>query len=1137
MRRKDDDDVTRVVVRERPREDTFKVVVAVVVVLLLLNFGIIVYFVHPAFNPPDDGGTITEPEPEGDWLQPTEPRILTEDESWVGEDITLTGPISIGDGVDLLIQNSHVRIYLEDLIFWLQPAFSVEQGGYLTVIDSTIEVYEDPRLKVSAFGPFLRPGERIPYIARVVNLDNATDPVLHMDIQCLGDGTELVLGVLPFGGEDIEILYGFGPADANPRSWSHVEVDLSAYVGTRPWVVIWFNSYPDYPVLVGNLSVMDDEEWPEGDAFPTGDPFEDGWAVSQFKPIHNLQRWFYPDKQGLGAIWRPLIDAEGDVFVTGSRIEEPSGLGRRTGLDIYKEAFHSMMQFPLDKVGSRGGGIEVNGSIMAMEGSSLVNVPLTGREATVEVSDSQMEGDHDLVTLHNTSASFSECTFTTNPDVTDPVMNGLTGRYLWAIGAEGVSPDGPIEILDSMFIGTPMGVELTRAESRIEGNTFTHIPGMAIWDHEPVGGVEWDTLRTSNTFEDAQRYFYLRTSVTEVEFTHPEGNASKVRIYSGGPTLYGVELENPFTRNLKFKWLDRASYILPETLVLRTGEVQHSPGIHAQLEWENAFEDLYIPPGTEAMKVDLQDLFNVTLPKDELAAPMDLWGFEPGNGTDVYELLVTITDLSGMRVIDPIMRFQVDGRTVDEINLTEDLVVEDGYIFVWQNLTLQPGWRDIQVSVWGREWIGGDDYTEDPVEVDTFPIPILMMATDVEVEPWMSFAAYMVVVPEGVSASIDEMVPEDSTGHYFDILFKGWSGSSLKLDCSGLPPETSAHFHVPSNLSIEVVNATVRQLEVNDLGHLPWEDIEPGTITIQDVVTDDLEMNPMGRNVTMSDITVRDQMSIYSFADPNILIENSILQEAAGTIEMVDGDLDMRNCSISSNWSRGLNIYPTMANITIMNCTFANSYVMLLFSNVYWEAPDNLEITGCHFNEDWALLYIGWDIINVDTYDVDADYIPTINGSIDGNSFTAKDGHVVLHFGLFDQLWGNNVLDDGIHLHAFYITRLQVIPPESSPFWRAYTFLPREGVITDWPFDIPRSFLELDGEIMIEVSDDPSVALDPPVLEVFLHSITLQMRIVRGFDQVVPNADNDEATYPVYPEFPDILIETLIYWPPLDTRD
>jgi hypothetical protein len=68
----------------------------------------------------------------------------------------------------------------------------------------------------------------------------------------------------------------------------------------------------------------------------------------------------------------------------------------------------------------------------------------------------------------------------------------------------------------------------------------------------------------------------------------------------------------------------------------------------------------------------------------------------------------------------------------------------------------------------------------------------------------------------------------------------------------------------------------------------------------------------------------------------------------------------------------------------------------------------------------------------------------------------------------------------------------------------------------------------------MDVTDDPSREAAPPVLDVLLYSKWGGDRIVRGFDQVVPNADNDEATYPVMPDFMDVLTRTLVHWPPLE---
>ena len=93
-----------------------------------------------------------------------------------------------------------------------------------------------------------------------------------------------------------------------------------------------------------------------------------------------------------------------------------------------------------------------------------------------------------------------------------------------------------------------------------------------------------------------------------------------------------------------------------------------------------------------------------------------------------------------------------------------------------------------------------------------------------------------------------------------------------------------------------------------------------------------------------------------------------------------------------------------------------------------------------------------------------------------------------------------------------------------------------EGAITDWPFSIYR-WIELDGEILLDVTDDLSLESDPPAMDVILYSLAANYRIVRGFSQVVPDADNDEATYPVFPVLQDVLLENLVHWPPLELID
>jgi len=1140
VKEREDDDIRRVAVRERAREDTFKVVIAVVAALLLTNTIIIVYFVHPAFNPPDDDGDVNEPDPEGDWLVAAEPLNITQDEVWQDLDITLERPVVVADNATLDIRDSNIRVLLEDLIFWLRPAFKVESGSRLTLTSSTIEVYQDPRLEASVFGPYNRPDHNIPLITRVVNLDNAVDPVLHMDVQWPWDPTQLAIGVLPSNDSELILLDRFMPEAGNSSDWTHLEVGLADFVGTQPWVVIWYDIYPTAPALIGNLEVLDGDEWPEGDAFPTGHPRKDGWAMSRFYDLPNIQRTDFSqyNLKGLEHTWQPLIDNMGDVVMTASHLVEPPGMGRKASSEISKEAINPELVRTVDQVGAHGGHVNVvGGTLEVLDGSTFTNTPITGNDIEILFDNSDIRGDHDLVSLHNASGGFTDCTFTTDPLAPDHPFNENHYRFLWGLALErtfftgmGSHMDPDFVVRDCEFVGTPLAIDLSRADVSVTGNAFRNIPGLAIWDHRSIGVGDWDALQRTNTFDSMGRYYYLRSGIADVEFIHSGINDTDIRVNSGTRINTGTDLNMPFGGALKNFHQNRARYIVPETLVTRTGEVQTSERVRAHIGWEDESAYFTIPKGTPQMIIDLEELFAPEPIDESQRAPMDLWVFKPSYGPDVYELLVAITDLQDLRVVEPTMRFTVDDVIVEAVNLTDDMVFDD-QLYVWENLTLVPGWQDIQVSVWGKEWLGGEDYSVDPVEISTLSIPMLIMSTGLEVEPWMPLEAYYVVVPRGRSVTIEHLQPR--TGDDHDVFLQGWEGSSISIDCGGLDKETDIEFHHSSELSVEVYNASVRDLSVNEDGSYAWKGIASGTTRVHDVVADILGVDGINRDITISRTRADYYLAVSTDGTSNVVIEDSVLSEADGHIFMTFGNVTLRNCTMSSDWSRGLFIEPTMANVTIKECTVINSNILIYFDNYFWAAPGLIEITDCHFSGDEAVLYIGWHLNHVDSYDIDPDHVPVINGTISGNTFNGPNTHVVLSHGQFGNLWGTNVLEDGARTHAFFITRLQVIPPDGTPFWGAYNFIEREGVITDWPFQVYR-WVELDGEILWDITDNPRTGIDPPTLDVLLYSKYGNYRIVRGFGHVVPNADNDEATYPVYPSYQEVLMQNLIYWPPLE---
>jgi hypothetical protein len=971
-----------------------------------------------------------------------------------------------------------------------------------------------------------------------VNLDNAVHPELHFDVQREWGPNIIAAGVLPSPDADLEALE-LGGAQGSGDGWIHFNASLSRYVGSRPWVVLWIDVYPETPILIGNLRVLDGEGPPQGDDFPTGHPLKDGWAAEGFMSLPYIQRTDFSryDYKGLERTWQPLIDCRGGLELVGSDVIEPAGMGRRADSGVYKEAIDPDLMRTVDEVGAHGGNIHVEGGDLRMRGGSrVVNAPITGREAGLLVVETELRGDHDLVSLHNVTGGFANCTFRTDPlDPSNPFNNG-NYRLLWALNVETTHPgqmtsgqDAHLSVRDCVFTDTPMALELSRADVALERNTFRHVPGMAVWDHMCTGLGGWVGVGNGNTFEDMGTWTYMRSSVTDVEFLHPDRNATEIKVHSGTSIDTGLDLHSPLVGVFKNFHGNRARYILPDTLVLRTGEVQTSEGAEAEITWEYNSTRFLVNSSDRQMTVDLEELFAPDPPEEGLRAPMDLWVLEPSYLPGVYEVMIAISDLQGMRVIEPVMRFQVNGEVVAEVNLTDDMVSQDAELFVWQNLTLGPGWKELVVTVWGRESLGNGTYSEDPVQVDELQVPLLMMEPGLSYEPWKPLEARYVVVPPGMSVELDEMsaLPGDLL-----LNLKGWEGSSVSVDCSGIPRESRLNVLHSTELTVELANASVHTLKVADEGYLPWLEVGPGSTTLRHVVASELEVVASERDIIVSGARVDGFMKVSTEPTGLVEIANSVFEDAQVLVWTTYGDLVLRNCTVYSNWSRPFLIHPTQSNLTIDGCTVVDTNVMVFFNNFYWATPRTIDVSDCEFSGEDALLYVGWDVNNVDAYDVDPDHVPVINGSISGNTFRGCD--VVLSHGQYGNLWKLNVLEDGARTHALFITRLQVIPPDGTPFWGAYTFIPREGTLTDWPFSVYR-WVELDGEILADVQMHPVWDTSPPTLDVLLYSLTGEgRRIVRGFSSVVPNQDNDEATYPVMPDIQDLVRQNLVHWPPLE---
>jgi hypothetical protein len=1118
-------------VREPARETTFRVVVAVVTALLLTNFIIIVYFVHPAFNPDeDDDGEVNPPEPEGDWLTPTEPEVLDEDTSMLNEDGFLERPQVVTSGNELTIAGSHIRIHLEDLLFWLEPAFAVEPNATMTVHDSTIEVVQDPRHAASVVGAYRRPDHNPPYIARVVNLDRANDPVFHMDVQWLGNVTPLAVGVVPAGSDELVLLETFAPEEAAPHSWMHKEVGLSDYVGTRPWVVVWFHSYPDGPVFVGNLSVMDGDAWPEGDMFPTGHPVKDGWLVSRFSDIPTIQRFRgYPSV--LEKLWQPLIYSEGSVSISDSTIVEPPGMGRKAQGEVSKEEIDPDGAMRYDQIGAHGGHIGMVGGGLSIMSSEIQNAPITGMNSTLMAQATTFSGDHDLVSLFRPGGSFHGCTFLTLPLSQDNPFNTGSSREPWDIGVEGAMPGFTFVIDNNTFDNSHTAIDLSHARVLIQYNTFRHIHNMAVWNHASQY-ISWEELSAQNTFEDIQYNIYLNTTVTDVEFVHPDNETDEIQVYPTGSQIQTwMEIAGFGLGDLQSFYGNTIRYVVPRKVVKAWGEVQQSQLVRAEVRWNHMSEHYTFSPSDPHITVDLSQLFGKG-PISGLPYNIQLGGVSEGTSPGSTALLIKMKSAWSLTHADPTMRFSVDGVLFASVPISEDDILEDGSAVVRGDIALLSGWRELNVTVWGREPLEGGGYATEPSLLAQLSQSLLMVSEDNDIEPWMPLAVDCIIVPGNGTWRLDLGEPPELIGsEYRTVRVLGWNGSNLVMDGSALEGRARTDLSLQQNVSLSLENARFSSLGVSEepMEHRSYWRGAPVSLT--NVSAPSLFVSGLGRDLDLTDLRAYDNLYVQTSATSNVTLSGCMVDNGFTYVSMWDGAVLIENCTFSSNWSDSVWINPFIADTTVRDCAFSGAGLLVFYDNLYHLPADNVSVTGNTFTGNDAILYMGWDLLHVDSFDENPESVPLVNATIVDNTF-GPDSAVVLHHGLFGQVWDDNDLDGEAHLYSFYITRLQVIPPDGTPFWGAYDFVPTEGIVYNWPFGTLR-WVEMDGELLYDVTDDTSKEADPPTLDVLLYALG-SYRYVRGFAQVVPDADNDEATYPVLPDFPDLLKENLVYWPPLD---
>ncbi|MCK4971451.1 MAG: hypothetical protein KAS77_13025, partial [Thermoplasmata archaeon] len=338
-----------------------------------------------------------------DWLEPP-PLIVGEDNEWDGRDETLLNPLIITKGTTLKVTRSELRVELIDLVLGNQSWITVEEGGRLELVDTNLSIVYEEWLEdaVVAAG---RPYRGTPFsVSRAVNLEGAKQPTLSFDLRWyLGKGN-LTVAVQPSPGEDMVILETFEPDENRTDEWAHISVPLTDYSDQVVRVILFTDDKGYKDVIIGSIVVTDGTSDLPNDRFLTGKAWEDGWLCDRFGP-------FFLAMSDELKYWRPLIEAGGDVVIERSRASAPDALYRKDlwyssskyQLQRYEDPSHQ--SGPEWSMTTAGGHILIDGGRFVADSAELKNVPIIVLEGKVDIRDTSLEGDADLLTLDRSHGS------------------------------------------------------------------------------------------------------------------------------------------------------------------------------------------------------------------------------------------------------------------------------------------------------------------------------------------------------------------------------------------------------------------------------------------------------------------------------------------------------------------------------------------------------------------------------------------------------------------------------------------------------------------------------------------------------------------------------------------------------------
>lgn len=963
--------------------------ISIVVVAMLLLAGLMTALTLLPHPGGDDGDKSDQ-----GWRVEDDMILVYSDATWSNWDTVLEHPVQIEWGCTLTIEDSYLEVPLERMVFDEFQQFTIMDDASLVMKNSTLVVDEDPQLETAMFDAYGDGG--IPILWRVVNLIDAENPMLEMELELIEGEPRVVVAYQRMPRDPLEILTVIEPEDLVALEWVPIRVSLEELVGGTPRVLVFVHNQTVAELMVADVTVTDGNGDLPGDAFSLGDLDDDGWRTEELYSFTQMLRNgnFYVN---------PLIGGYGDLHVIDSRIQSVPGLQR------WEENYRPQARLSNGSVSSvtvwtapNEGGINVSGNLEFIS-SEVAYVPIETEGITATFQDCSFVGDCQMLSISKAEATVQDCDFEYRTEEGSLGTNRVD-EDTWMLSLDRSIHDPLVK--GCTFTGEGHGVGLVVNQQRVDmiDVTFSGLQ-IGVWVHGAGPPMQWGSVGSSISYDETCTIGYLETTEVRVEF---EGENMPNNRRDDYDYWTSEELEEvPGLDEIYFPVLATGFYslfCLPVMVVGPTMGVYpvETVDVWVNPQWANG----------KMLTVDPSQYFHHVLferPEDD---PSNSWQMvfdhqlAPGGSPGVLVTrLWTYNEMFAES--DAYVNITIDDEQIDHVVLNATEYNWSDYSVQWVTLPtiVPPGPHVINYTCGISSSLWNITFESLPLS-----LPVYRATSDDDdddLERWLhDNPSSTVLVDPGVT--LTDMAYVDNVSEEFELAFMTWKGSEVSFEEMVFSPNGWGRLVNEGNGSFEIQRLS---------GNYLWHYVGNCTVTIGTM--DCMYYIPRLYN---GELVFNGDMhgSEYYFEIKNgssIRMDGvDFEQNTYLEVVVIGSEWSMTDCTVTSPWYGGVFISSLDgATCSFESCEFVNSSMKV---DLY-DMNDTLYIRNCTFGGAGATLSISGDETVWEDPIKRGMAIP-VSGSVSGNLFRGQGAGMVFDPLLRDTILGGNRFEEGAKAYAIY---------------------------------------------------------------------------------------------------------------------